>query len=81
MVKTLERDGFLHRRHLEPDRRMVELSLSEMGEVEFATTFRTRNRREELWAQGLSAEERKTMIVLLGKFMDRRSHGMCPTRS
>ncbi len=81
LVKTLERDGFLRRRHLEHDRRMVELSLSETGEVEIATTFRAHNRREQLWAQGLSAEEQETMIVLLRKIMDRRTHEDVRTRS
>lgn len=72
LVKTLERDGFVHRRHLEHDRRTVELSLSERGEAEIASTFAAHNRREQLWAQGLSREERETMVVLLRKIMERR---------
>jgi hypothetical protein len=31
------------------------------------------NQREQLWAQGLSREERETMFVLLHKIMERRS--------
>lgn len=73
LVKTLERDGFVRRRHLEHDRRMVELSLSERGETEIAGTFAAHNQRERLWAQGLSHEEREMMFVLLRKVMDRRS--------
>lgn len=70
LVKTLERDGFVHRRHLEHDRRIVELSLSEQGASEIASTFAAHNRREQLWAEGLSREERQTMFVLLGKIME-----------
>lgn len=73
LVKTLERDGFVQRRPLEHDRRMVELSLSERGEAEMASTFAAHNRREQLWAQGLSREEQETLFVLLRKIMERRS--------
>jgi DNA-binding MarR family transcriptional regulator len=73
LVKTLERDGFVVRRHLEHDRRMVELSLSEQGDSAIASTFIAHNKREQLWAQSLSREERETMFVLLRKIMERRS--------
>ena len=73
LVKTLERDGFLRRRQLEHDRRMVELSLTERGKVEIVGTFAAHNQREQVWAQGLSREEQETMFVLLGKIMERRS--------
>jgi len=73
LVKTLERDGFVQRRHLEHDRRMVELSLSEQGESAISSTFAAHNQREQLWAQSLSHEERETMFVLLRKIMERRS--------
>jgi DNA-binding MarR family transcriptional regulator len=73
LVKTLERDGFLRRRQLEHDRRMVELSLTERGKVEIVGTFAAHNQREQVWAQGLSREEQETMFVLLGKIMARRS--------
>jgi DNA-binding MarR family transcriptional regulator len=73
LVKTLERDGFVHRRHLERDRRIVELSLSERGEAEIVSAFTAHNRREQLWAHGLSREEQETMVVLLRKIMERRS--------
>jgi DNA-binding MarR family transcriptional regulator len=73
LVKTLERDGFVQRRHLEHDRRMVELSLSERGKSAIAETFAAHNQREHLWAQALSREEQRTMFVLLGKIMERRS--------
>jgi len=73
LVKTLERDGFVQRRHLEHDRRMVELSLSQRGQAEIASTFATHNQREQLWAQSLSRDERATMFVLLRKIMEHRS--------
>jgi DNA-binding MarR family transcriptional regulator len=73
LVKTLERDGFVQRRHLVHDRRIVELSLSDRGESEISSTFAAHNRREQLWAKGLSGEEQRTMIALLRKIMERRS--------
>jgi DNA-binding MarR family transcriptional regulator len=73
LVKTLERDGFLRRRQLEHDRRMIELSLTERGGSQIVDTFAAHNRREQVWAQDLSREERETMFVLLRKIMERRS--------
>lgn len=73
LVKTLERDGFLSRRHLEHDRRMVELSLSERGKAEIADVFVAHNRREQLWAGGLTHDEQRTLIALLGKMTERRA--------
>lgn len=73
LVKTLERDGLLRRRPLEHDRRLVELSLTELGRVEIARTFGVHNDREHLWAEALSPEEQKTMIELLSKLMERRN--------
>jgi hypothetical protein len=51
----------------------VELSLSERGKSAIAETFAAHNQREHLWAQALSREEQRTMFVLLGKIMERRS--------
>ena len=73
LVKTLERDGFLQRRPLEHDRRLVELNLTERGRTEIARTFSVHNGRERLWAEALSPEEQKTMIGLLRKLMQRRT--------
>jgi DNA-binding MarR family transcriptional regulator len=73
LVKTLERDGFVQRRPLEHDRRLVELSLTEQGRAEIARTFSAHNRRERLWGDALSLEEQKTMIELLRKLMERRA--------
>jgi DNA-binding MarR family transcriptional regulator len=73
LVKTLERDGFVQRRPLEHDRRLVELSLTEHGRAEIARTFSAHNRRERLWGDALSPEEQKTMIELLRKLMERRA--------
>ena len=73
LVKTLERDGFVQRRPLEHDRRLVELSLTEQGRAKIAGTFSAHNRRERLWGDALSPEEQKTMIELLRKLMERRA--------
>jgi DNA-binding MarR family transcriptional regulator len=72
LVKTLERDGYLHRRQPVHDRRMVELRLSESGQDKMTTTFAAHNQREQLWADGLSADEQRTLIQLLRKIMARR---------
>jgi DNA-binding MarR family transcriptional regulator len=81
LVNTLERDGFVRRRHLEHDRRVVELSLSERGRTEIAATFQAHNAHEQLWSQGLTADERTTMIELLRKIMTRRMSEDVKTRS
>ena len=73
LVKTLERDGFVDRRHLEHDRRMVELSLSARGRSEIAQTFGAHNRRERVWAEALSVDEQAVMIGLLRKLMEGRT--------
>jgi DNA-binding MarR family transcriptional regulator len=73
LVKTLDRDGYLHRRQPVHDRRMVELRLSDSGQDKMTTTFAAHNQREQLWADGLSAEERQTLIELLRKIMARRT--------
>jgi DNA-binding MarR family transcriptional regulator len=73
LVKTLERDGFLRRRPIEHDRRLVELDLTEQGRTEIAKTFGVHNERERLWAEALSPEEQQTMIRLLRKLMERRA--------
>lgn len=73
LVKTLERDGFVNRRHLEHDRRMVELSLTESGRVEIVDVFSAHNRREQLWANGLSAQEQRTLFGLLRKMMENQA--------
>jgi DNA-binding MarR family transcriptional regulator len=60
---------------------MVELSLSERGRNEIAATFQAHNAHEQLWSQGLTADERKTMIELLRKIMTRRMREGVKTRS
>jgi DNA-binding MarR family transcriptional regulator len=73
LVNTLERDGFLLRRPVERDRRLVELSLTEEGRTEITRTFGVHNEREHLWTAALSPEEQKTMIQSLRKLMERRT--------
>ena len=81
LAKTLVRDGYLHRHHPLHDRRMVELQLSDSGQDKMVTTFAAHNQREQLWADGLSAEERQTLIALLRKIMARRLVKDVRTRS
>jgi DNA-binding MarR family transcriptional regulator len=73
LVKTLERDGFIERRHREHDRRLVELRLSAPGQAEIAQAFGAHNRRESQWADALSPDEQATLIDLLQKLMERRT--------
>jgi DNA-binding MarR family transcriptional regulator len=67
LVGTLDRDGLVSKVPDENDRRAVRLSLTEKGERAIGEAFVTHNERETLWAETLSAEERETLVRLLGK--------------
>jgi DNA-binding MarR family transcriptional regulator len=67
LVATLERDGLVGKAPDESDRRAVRLSLTEKGSTAITEAFAAHNARETLWASTLSAEERTTLVRLLGK--------------
>jgi DNA-binding MarR family transcriptional regulator len=67
LVGTLDRDGLVSKAPDDHDRRAVRLSLTEQGEAAIGDAFRTHNERESLWAETLSADERETLVRLLGK--------------
>jgi DNA-binding MarR family transcriptional regulator len=67
LVGTLDRDGLVSKVPDEKDRRAVRLSLTAKGETTIGEAFVTHNERESLWAETLSAEERETLVRLLGK--------------
>jgi DNA-binding MarR family transcriptional regulator len=67
LVGTLDRDGLVSKVPDEKDRRAVRLSLTAKGEATIGEAFVTHNERESLWAETLSAEERETLVRLLGK--------------
>ncbi|OYO17441.1 MarR family transcriptional regulator [Enemella evansiae] len=53
------------------DRRSVRLALTETGRTEITDLFAEHHRREQQWAQALSAEERATLTRLLEKLITR----------
>jgi DNA-binding MarR family transcriptional regulator len=67
LVGTLDRDGLVSKVPDDKDRRAVRLSLTAKGEATIGEAFVTHNERESLWAETLSAEERETLVRLLGK--------------
>jgi DNA-binding MarR family transcriptional regulator len=67
LVSTLDRDGLVSKVPDVNDRRAVRLSLTAKGDDAISTAFATHNDRETLWAETLSAEERDTLVRLLGK--------------
>jgi DNA-binding MarR family transcriptional regulator len=67
LVGTLDRDGLVDKTPDEYDRRAVRLSLTAKGEAAIGAAFLTHNERERMWAEALSAEERETLVRLLGK--------------
>jgi DNA-binding MarR family transcriptional regulator len=67
LVATLERDGLVAKTPDQSDRRAVRLSLTETGRRSITEAFAAHNARETLWASTLSAEERTTLVRLLGK--------------
>ena len=70
LVKTLEADGLITRTAVESDARSVVLSLTDAGTRKVMQVFRQHNLREADWAATLDADERDTMIRLLGKLAD-----------
>ena len=69
LVNTLERDGLVARRKAVPDRRSVELSLTDAGREAFAAAFVAHNDRERTWASALSEGEVDQLTALLEKLM------------
>jgi DNA-binding MarR family transcriptional regulator len=67
LVATLDRDGLVSKVPDVNDRRAVRLSLTDKGEDAIGQAFTAHNERETLWADTLSAEERETLVRLLGR--------------
>ncbi|OLT43095.1 MarR family transcriptional regulator [Saccharomonospora sp. CUA-673] len=72
LAKTLVGDGLLAREQGEHDGRSVLLSLTDTGHSEMVEIFREHNEREAEWADVLSAEEQRILIVLLDKLVTNR---------
>lgn len=71
LVNTLDRQGLVSRTPDESDRRAVRLSLTPAGEEAITGAFAEHNARERMWARTLTADERRTLIGLLGKLAAR----------
>ncbi len=70
LVKTLERNGLVHRSPDPDDARSIVLALTERGDQALRETFRSHNLRETAWASALDADERRTLAALLVKLAD-----------
>jgi DNA-binding MarR family transcriptional regulator len=68
-LNTLERNGFVVRRHASADRRLVTVALTDKGADRMAEAFGAANRREQQLVAGLTAEERRTLAKLLSRLL------------
>lgn len=67
LINTLSREDLVTKVPDENDRRAVRLSLSAKGQAAITGGFAAHNDREQLWTDALTAEERDTLVHLLGK--------------
>ncbi|KMS89791.1 MarR family winged helix-turn-helix transcriptional regulator [Prauserella rugosa] len=72
LAKTLVGDGLLARTQGEHDGRSVMLSLTDHGHAEMVEVFREHNEREAEWADVLSEQEQRILIMLLDKLVTNR---------
>jgi DNA-binding MarR family transcriptional regulator len=68
-LNTLERSGFVHRRHAQADRRLVTVELTEQGRARLADAYAAANASERELVAPLSAEERDTLVSLLNRLL------------
>ncbi|CAH0249784.1 Transcriptional repressor MprA [Rhodococcoides fascians] len=67
LVKTLIKDGLVEAERSITDGRALTVSLTESGHSAITDTFAAHNRREQLWADALTGEERQILTGLLQK--------------
>jgi DNA-binding MarR family transcriptional regulator len=70
-LNTLERNGFVARSRSSTDRRLVAVELTERGAERITAAFEATNARERDLAATYSAEERRTLVELLSRLLDR----------
>lgn len=68
-LNTLERDGYVVRRRIRTDRRVVMVELTAHGSEVTGDLFRRQNAREREWASALSEREQATFVRLLHKLL------------
>ncbi len=68
-LNTLERNGFVVRRHASPDRRLVTVELTAKGADRLADAYAAANRRERELVDPLSPDERRTLVELLNRVL------------
>ena len=68
-LNTLERNGFVERRHTARDRRLVTVELTEKGAGRLADAYAAANSRERELVGALSDEERRTLVELLNRVL------------
>ncbi len=70
VVDQMERDGLVVRRYDPHDNRVIEVHLTDEGNIMFARIFPLAQRHYERAIEGLSDRERKTLVDLLHKILE-----------
>jgi DNA-binding MarR family transcriptional regulator len=69
LAESLVKQKLLKRTPREEDRRVVLLEMTAAGHRLFDEAFRVFNRREQFWAEALTAKEQATLIALMRKML------------
>ncbi|MEU5692027.1 MarR family transcriptional regulator [Actinosynnema sp. NPDC020468] len=72
LLDKMSSQGLIDREESTRDRRTHHVTLSDAGRAEFVAAFTVYNERERYWAETLTAEERDTLVTLLGKLVNAR---------
>jgi DNA-binding MarR family transcriptional regulator len=67
LVRTLERDGLIHKLGDPVDGRSVVIALTREGHDRLSEAFRHHNEREQQWLAALTSEEQTALISILSK--------------
>ena len=70
VVDQMERDGLVVRRYHPDDNRVIEVHLTDEGSAMFARIYPLAQRHYERAVEGLSAQERQTLVALLHKILE-----------
>jgi len=71
LIDSLEKDGFVRREPDTDDRRMMKVTLTELGSKFVRSILPEHFRRITYLMSGLSESEQKTLVLLLGKIVER----------
>jgi DNA-binding MarR family transcriptional regulator len=74
LANTLERAGLIGRERGPHDRRAVAFALTDAGAELLVAAYEAHNQRERMWAEQLTAEERRVVTSALGKLLAAAPH-------